>query len=260
MAHCDVLAVVPNDVWREIFTFSGASMLFDISHTCQLFRRLTLQLKKTVTEDNCGTLCAYSDLNSLIDGTFTQKQLDTGLHIACLRGHYKLALFLWNKGARNANLGLKGGCSGGHVDIIELMLRKGANKYKLAFNAACTNGHVEAARMMVKCGVKYFGRGFTAACRNGHTELAIFSLNPENYSPELVELWRTGEDITFSLHQSLYDHRHECVERLHSGISVACKNKHLEIIALLKHLTRSMYQRMTIFFWCYFCNKRLYYH
>lgn len=228
MSSIDVINTVPNDMWNEIFGYLNGESLFALSHVCQLLRNLINIRKTSITAENFGALCSRGDIVSLFHHDYTLEEINKGLYIASLRGHYKLTVFFINKGATNINKAFVNACEFGDKQIIDLLLRKGATNYKGGFDRACKAGHLHVARLMVDLGCKYYLTGFSNACKNGHTELAIFCFNPDTYNDELVEEWRQGKDVKFSV---IYQHRD-----LFYTLSTSCRKGHIEIMRLFKSL------------------------
>lgn len=232
-----MLGLVPNDMWREIFTHLDGESLFALSHTCQSLRGLICERATTVNENNFLALCSRGDLVSLIHYPCTLEEAIKGLCVSSRRGHYKLTIFFLNHGAKDLDKAFLDVCELGYINIVKLLVRQGVINCKKGFDKACKGGHLDIAMFMVDLGCNDHRGGFNNACRHGHTEVAIYCLYPERYTPQLVQDWRNGWPIPISP-RLRPDHDSW------TAFAGACKCEHTEIIDLFRSLFKQLGERL----------------
>jgi hypothetical protein len=103
---------------------------------------------------------------------------DTGLYLACINDHRKIADILISKSSiPNWDSGLRGACKGGHRELAELMISKGATACNDGLYFACLKGHRALADVMILRGATNFNFGLYGAREGGHHDVAEWMIS-----------------------------------------------------------------------------------
>jgi hypothetical protein len=81
------------------------------------------------------------DVLHLLRDELTLLHLNTGLDMACWKGHVDVARFLIAQGATNFNVGFERACKNGHIHILSLMAEFGATRFIDGLRIAVEIGH-----------------------------------------------------------------------------------------------------------------------
>lgn len=156
---------------------------------------------------------------------------------ACNDGDIQKVLRLISKGARNWNWGLIAACEGGHIDIVKIFLDKGATSYNSGMLIACQHGYLDIVKLLIDKGYTNGNRiivehGAMFACKNGHTNIVSYmlSLSLNDWNMGLLNACEEGQEEVVKL---LLTSEYKKYFNLDDGLSIAYKNKHLNIVSLL---------------------------
>ena len=187
------------------------------------------------------------------------KDGDTSLHMASLKGHARVVRILVKKNADpnvENYLGatpLHNACWRGHVDVADVLIRNGAldqgdNDGNPPLYCACSRGHIDLARYLLEdCAARrdvknnYGNTPLHIASWQGHPEVArllikndakLNSVNEYGETPIFMACWDGHVDVVSLLIDKGADVDHACRDG-NTPLHKACSEDHIDVVRIL---------------------------